>query len=885
MDTPILLSKLYVPKIRTELVTRPRLLDKLNEGLSGKLTIVSSPAGFGKTTLLSQWVKSTTLPVGWVSLDEGDNDLTLFLAYLVAALQQVYDGVDDTAISLLRSPQPGVVNAALVVLLNQIERFPDKFLLVLDDYHLIDSKKVHQAMDFIISHLPIHMHLILVTRADPPLHLARYRGQGQLTELRMGDLRFSQDETLEFFAKFFKGEITVKDILRLYTCTEGWITGLQMATVSMQGRNDISEFVNSFSGSHRYILDYLFEEALKQQPEEVHTFLFQTSILERLNGSLCNAVAGREDSQEILDRLEKANLFIIPLDEERCWFRYHRLFSDLLRVRLEQTYETQVANLHVKASHWYEQNGFASAAIDHALLAEDFKRAMGMMEEAAEETLMRSEISTFLSWVNKLPQSLITEHAYLNFLVAWGQMLMGHNFDYILEMVEKIEDTTGWLVGRKETLQAFIALSQADMNKSRVHASRALELLNKNDAYFWIISLWIDGVSRAAKQNLDEAGKAYKELFEMFREQGSTMLTVMTASQLARIQVRQGKLMEAEATFMEALEASRDRQGNLLPIAGEAMMGLGELFLEMNELDKANDYLLEGIEYTRHWRDVAAMDGYISLALVQQAQGKEEDAQNAIDKAMELALKYDATDIDDRMVELWQARLWVAQRKLDLVAEWAENLPWERIEDFENIKTLDEIKYHLAIRESVVLTRLKYLQGQYAGALKWLERQLPIFQDLGRVISVTELHLLKALVHDGMGEKGLAIAELKAALGIAEEAGFFRVFLDQGLALQPLLQRAKSQNIHPEYVDRVLYAFDGSVPLEKGEPKPIVDPLSERELDVLRLLRTNLTTPEIADEMVIGVNTVRSHIKNIYSKLAAHKRSEAVSRAKDLGLL
>jgi LuxR family maltose regulon positive regulatory protein len=740
-------------------------------------------------------------------------------------------------------------------------------------------------MDFILTHLPPQMQLVLVTRTDPPLHLTRLRGQGRLTELRMGDLRFSQDETLAFFAKFFKGEIAEEDILRLFTRTEGWITGLQMAAISMQDREDISEFVRSFSGTHHYILDYLLEEALKQQPEEVQAFLIQTSILERLTGTLCNVVTGREGSHAILDRLEKANLFIMPLDEERRWFRYHRLFADLLQVRLHQVYGNQIADLHRKASQWYEQNGLISRAIDHALLAEDFERAIRLMEGEAEGTLMRSEISTFLRWANKLPDSLITEHPNMNFLFAWGLMLKGHNLDEVLTRVDKIEDTQGWLVGRKETLLAFIALSQVNMNKGGEHASRALKLLQEDDTYFWNIAIWINGVSGASKQNLEGAGKVYKDLLVVFREQGTTMLTVMTASQLGRLQTRLGKLREAEATLMEALEASRDRQGNLLPIAGEALMGMGELFLEMNELDKANDYLLEGIEFTRHWRDVAAMDGYITLALVKQAQGKEEDAQDAIDKAMKLALKYDATDIDDRMVELWQARLWVAQGKLDLAMKWAENLQWKGIGDFENIKTLDDINYQFVIRESVIVTRLKYLQGQYLDALKWLERQIPIFIGLGRLISVTELHLLKALVHEGLGEKGQAISDLKAALEIAESAGFLRVFLDQGPALKHLLHRAKSQNIHLKYIDRVLNAFTGPVILGKGEPQPLVDPLSERELDILRRLRTNLTTPEIADEMVIGVNTVRTHIKNIYSKLAVHKRSEAVSRAKDLGLL
>lgn len=871
--------------MRAGLVPRPRLINRLNESLSGKLTIVSSPAGFGKTTLLSQWLKSTGLPVGWISLDEGENDLSLFFTYLVAALQQVHEGLDDTALTLLRSPQPGMVNAALVVLLNQIERFPGKFLLVLDDFHLIEDKKVHQVVDYFLEHLPLQMHLVLVTRADPPLHLARLRGQNQLTELRMRDLRFSQDEALEFFDHFFKEDITENDILRLFSRTEGWVTGLQMAAVSMQGKEDISSFVRSFSGTHHYILDYLFEEALSQQPKKVHTFLFKTAILSRLNAPLCNAITGQDNSQEILDALEKANLFIIPLDEERRWFRYHRLFSDLLLVRLEQTYGDRVADLHIKASQWYEQNGAATPAIEHALLAKNFESAIRLVEREAEATLMRSEISTFLRWTDKLPQSLLAKHASMNFLFAWGQMMMGDNFDEILDRVEKIDDPRGWLAGRKETLRAFIAISRVDLKKAEMHAGKALETLSKDDSYFRSIALWIVGVSRSAKQNLVEASQALDELLVVCRERGSTMFAVMTACQLAKALIRQGRLEQAETVFQEALEYSRDRHGNLLPIGGEAMMGLGELYLEINALDKAADHILEGIELTQHWRTAATMEGYLTLAWVHQAQANPAAAQDAIDRAMSLAIEYKATDLVERMVELWQARLWIAQGKLDLATTWAEGVSWKSIEDIRRTETLDSISYHLHLRESVIISHLKYQRGEYKETLEMQAQQIAIFQGLSRLNAVTELQILKALTHKALGERRQATEAIKEALKIAESAGFLRIFLDQGPAIKPLLQDARARNIYLDYADYVLAALDLPARPEKQDRQSLSEPLSNRELDVLRQLRTNLTTPEIAEEMMISVSTVRSHIKNIYGKLSVHKRSEAVSRAEELGLM
>jgi LuxR family maltose regulon positive regulatory protein len=885
MDTPILLSKLHIPKLRREFISRPRLLRLLDQGTNRKLTIISSPAGFGKTTLLSEWVPITGLPAGWVSLDEEDNDLIRFLTYLVAALKQVDENVDDTTLSLMRSPQPVAVSAALTALLNQIDRFPDDFLIVLDDYHLIEDKSIHRAVDFILNHLPTQMHLVLVTRADPPLQLARLRGQGQMTELRMSDLRFSQDEAQEFFGKFFPSQITMENINILCRRTEGWITGLQMAAISMQGKEDFGEFVRSFSGSHRYILDYLIEEVLQQLPEEVVEFLYQTSILERLNGPLCDAVTGREDCHQILDHLEKANLFIFALDDARLWFRYHRLFSDLLQFRLQQNLGSQIPALHLNASIWYEQNGWESAAIDHALAAEDFERAITLLEDEAEETLMHSEISTFLRWIGKLPPSLITERPNINFLFAWGQMIMGHDFDEVLERISKIEDSHGWLVGRKATLQAFIAVSLADMNEGEKHASQAMKLLQEEDVYFRSIAMWILGVSRASRHNLEEAGKVLKELLELCQTQGNTMFMVMTAGQLARIHHRMGNLVEAENIYGETLEMAQDRQGNLLPIAGEAMMGLGELYLELNELDKAADHILEGIELTLSWREAAAMEGYVSLAWVKGSQGDWDAAQDAMDKAMELAIEYDVIDIDDRMVEMWQARLWMLKGELDLAEAWAKDLKWKTFEDLEKIKSQDNLSYHLFIRESVIITRLKYLKGQYTEALKWLDRQISIFKDLDRLNAVTELYLLKALAYDGLGDKGKAMAELKNALEIGQQAGFLRTFLNEGTSLKPLLQRARAQNVFPEYIDRLFAGMDEPVTEIKIFYQPLIDPLTERELEVLRLLPTNLTTPEIAEEMMIGVNTVRTHIKNIYSKLNVHKRSEAANRAHKLGLL
>jgi LuxR family maltose regulon positive regulatory protein len=393
------------------------------------------------------------------------------------------------------------------------------------------------------------------------------------------------------------------------------------------------------------------------------------------------------------------------------------------------------------------------------------------------------------------------------------------------------------------------------------------------------------GISHTSLHSFEEARNALETLLEECRDIGNTFSMVITASQLGRVQMRLGKIAESLETYQQALEVCRDQQGNLLPIASEAMVGLGELYLEMNDLDQAADYLLEGIELSRHWRDVAAMEGYLALALVKQAQSSPEAAQDAIAKSRKLAQDYEVSEIDNRRIELWQAKLWLAQGKLNLVAGWADNLGWKCIKEIEQVKKRDGISFYLFSRESLVVSQLKYLQGEYADALEWLDQQIPMFQTIGRLNALAELHLLKALVHEQMGDKATAITELRTALEIAEPAGFLRIFLDRGIGIKSLLRQAKAQNICQRYINQILSAFESPIPYNKDEPPPIVEPLSERELEVLRWLQTNLTTPEIADQMMIGVSTVRSHIKNIYSKLVVHKRSEAVNLAKKVGLI
>lgn len=881
MGTPLLNTKLYIPQPRSDLVSRPRLIERLNAGMDSKLILISAPAGFGKTTLLCDWVLEKDLPTGWLSLDEEDNDFTRFLSYLIAALQNVHSGIEETSLALAHTPQAPSTQGVLTVLLNQLEEIPFDFLLVLDDYHLIEDQTIHQAIDFLLSHLPSQMHLAIISRADPPLHLARLRGQNQLLEVRMNDLRFYEDECAQFICNMLGTQISENDLAKLLTLTEGWVAGLQMATMSLRDRENISDFIDSLSGSHRYILDYLVEEVLQRQTEETRTFLLETSILARLNGALCNTVTGREDSHKILAQLDKSNLFIIPLDRERSWYRYHRLFSDLLRARLGENHPEQIPDLHRRASKWCEENGFISSAIDHSLNAKDYQQAINLIEEIAERTLMQTQVSTLLRWQDKLPRNLLFGHPNLAFVFLWAQMLKGYQFDKVRDQVEKIRDDQQIQAGRKQTLLAFIEVSMANLEKAGEYARQALDELKSDDTYFRSIALWIYGVSKAVKQNLRASYQVLEELLQVSQAQKNTMFSVLTASQMGKIQMRLGNLTEAERIYQDALEASRDTQGNLLPITGEILEGLGELYLELNKLDQATECLLEGIELTKQWRDVAALESYINLSRVKQVQGEWESAQDAMDKAMDLAIKYDAVDIDDRMVSMWQARLWVARGELDPALQWATERDWEDLAELKTWEDKGPAEYQLKLRETLVITILNIKQKKYSEALDRIDWQMEIFKRQERTVTMLELMLLKAEALYAMGDLESALAAVDQALELAEPAGYVRSFLDRGRPIKELLARSKPS----AYASALLSAFEEPNSKHQAVSQPLIEPLSERELDVLRLLITNLTTPEMAEELYIGVNTVRSHIKSIYGKLGVHKRSEAVSSAKELGLL
>jgi LuxR family maltose regulon positive regulatory protein len=921
VSSPLLTTKLYIPPVRPELVSRPRLTERLNAGLHRKLTLISAPAGFGKTTLLSEWIHSgvssreygvrgehesagevsptpySLLPTprfSWLSLDEGDNDPARFWAYFVAALQTTRAEVGEAALTMLQSPQPPPIEPLLTGLINEIAEMPDRFVLVLDDYHLIEAQPIHDALTFLLDHLPSQMHLVIATRADPPLPLSRLRGRGQLTELRQADLRFTLDEATTFLNQTMGLDLTVEDVASLGTRTEGWIAGLQLAALSMRGQaaDDVADFIAAFSGSHRHVIDYLAEEVMEHQPDNVHDFLCQTAVLDRLTAPLCDAVTGRDDSDLLLRQLEQANLFLIPLDDQRQWYRYHHLFADCLRLHLRQDQPDQVPELHRRASAWYEQQGLMDEAIEHALSAEDFERAACLIEQAAESTMLRSQLATLQSWVEALPDEMVSTRPLLCVYHALGLLLSGRPLDVVEARLKEAmdADTAGSVAGEVTVLRGLLAAYQGDTRQSAELSERALELLPEDSLFFRSFVAGYLGLAHLYGGDAAAARNAFAEAARISQQAGNLTNTVLAIHHLADLCALQGRFSEAQALYKEALELAVDSRGRRQPIAGIALVGLGRLLHERNDLEGATRLLLEGIELIKRWGEVGAINGYIGLARVRQAQGDAEGARQAMQAAEQLAIKFEAMKADDILVAAYQVRLWLAQDDLEAAARWIEE---RGLEGGASPEELEREAHRaplplLRLFEYVTLARVYVAQGRREEALRVLEPLQRLVEDGGWTAFLMQVLTLQALALQARGDVAQAMVPLERALSLAEPEGLIRIFVDEGEPMARLLRQAASRGIAPQVVSELLASFDASeVGRVGGTPRtqPLIEPLSERELEVLRLLTTHLSSTEIAEELFISVNTVRFHIKNIYSKLNVHRRADAVRRAKELELL
>lgn len=914
-EIPILRTKTRVPPMRRELVPRPRLLARLSESArTANLTLIAAPAGFGKTTLLSDWADRAAkerpeLAVAWLTLDDGDNDPARFLAYLVAALRYAHPAIAD-AVRPAAVPAPWdaeeQARALLTRLINEMTGCDVRVALVLDDYHLIAAETIHSAVSFLIDHLPANMHLVVATRGDPPLPLARLRGRGQLSELRQGDLRFTSVEAAAFLNQAMALQLASHDLAALLSRTEGWIAGLQMAAVALRaatsaqlshpdprhGPSSASQFIQAFAGSNRYILDYLVEEVLGRQPPEIQTFLLHTSVLDRLNGSLCDALLERASgSQETLEALERANLFIASLDERREWYRYHRLFADLLRKRLGQLYAEHIPALHARASTWCEQHGQIDQAIEHALAGEDTQRAAHLIERAAGAALMRSEAVTLYRWIERLPDGRVRTSESLPLYQAWAAVLSGQPIEAIESRLGMLEGETDFVLGQVTTMRAFLATLVGQLGKAVQLSREALAQLPPDAAFPRVVARWVSAFSQLADGDVGSGVQALEEIAQMAQQVGNLMIASVAIMMIGRARLREGHLHEAKALLERAIAVGTDSQGHLLPVVGRTMIALGDLLREWNELEEAERYVRQGIELTEQWRGVAALPGYIDLAWITQARGNVQAAAGAIQKARQVAVEFDATEWDDVLVAMVQARLWLTQGDIDAAARWVER-EWPqaraRLSETEDGAVLEQ---HLCKYQWPLEARLRIRQGRAKEALLLIDELLGTASALDRQSRIIEGHVLRAIALQAEGRAGDALVALERALALGEPGGYVRTFVDEGMPVRELLRTAQVRGSSPAYVNRLLSAFQDDQPQvptagqEALQEHPYLEPLTDRELEVLRLVADGMTNKQVAETLVLAVGTVKKHLKNVYDKLDVHSRTQAVARARELRIL
>jgi ATP/maltotriose-dependent transcriptional regulator MalT len=895
--TPLLATKLHMPRPSARLVHRSLLDERLADGMTGALTLISAPAGFGKTTLLSDSLTRSATPVAWLSLEREDNDLVGFLTYVIAAFRTLDQEIGRTSLALLQSSTSATVEPMLALLINDLVsvKLPS-FVLVLDDYHVIEDPAIHHAITFLVEHLPAQMHLIIAARADPPLPLARLRGRGQLCEVRAADLRFAVGEVEAYIHGAMHLDLSAGEVAMLQDRTEGWIAGIQLAALSLRGRTDVSTFLADFSGSHRFVLDYLSEEVFLQQSVAVQSFLLYTCILERLSGPLCDAVTEKAGGQAMLEAVEHANLFVVSLDDERGWYRYHHLFAEVLRGRLQQTQPELIPALHRRASRWYEQHGFLDEAIEHALAGADYPVAARLIEQVARPTLRsRGASSILLRWMEALPKTWLDTHPQLAVLYAWDVISFGMRpwseielwLQGILEALPAQDPIATEMAGEMAAMRT-IAAQLAEEHTRTIELSRQTLALLPADHWRRGLMLLYRGVAFLSLQRVEEAIATLKQAVALNEAEGSQHMVLVGKSVLANAYVSSGLLHEAMRLYQEVLQQE--------PVHGPPLRGpflahggLGNLFREWNDFPSALVHLEAGLQLDRYVRGLLATPWavYLPLARVYLAQGKQDEAFAALSHIDEAARTASSAH-SSALISAWRTRFHLVLGNLEAAARWAKDAGL-------SIEALPADFADLASHEMMYMTlaRLAIAQGQARAALPLLEHLLSIAAKAHRTTSALELLLIQSQAYEAIGQREQALTLLKRAILRAEAEGYMRLFLDEGTPLVKLLVHLRETSPEQQaYIQLLLAAsteHETTQPVGKEEhpqrSQPLVDPLSERELEVLQLIAEGASNEEIAEQLVIAIGTVKRHVSNILGKLTVSNRTQAVARAQAIGLL
>ena len=910
-ERDVLATKLHVPRTRPGFVARPRLVNRLAGTQGGELTLVCAPAGFGKTTLLADWARGDQRQVAWLSLDEGDNDPARFWRHAAAALDRMHPGVAEPVAALLGQPPPGSFEGPVTALVNRLAGVTEEAALVVDDYHLIQAAAVHTSVGFLLEHLPPSLRIVLASRSDPPLPLARLRGRGQLTEVRAADLRFTPAEAAELLASAVGSDLPDSAAVALATRTEGWAAGLQLAALSLRGHPDIGAFVEGFSGSHRYVLDYLAEEVLDRQPEPLRAFLLETSVLTRLCGPLCDAVCGRTDSQELLEQVERANLFLIPLDDERRWWRYHHLFADLLRARLVRERPDQVAELHQAAATWCDEHGLVDEAVQHTLAAGDTVAAAQLLERHFDALQRRGEDATLRRWLQALPEELVRSRQRLclaqavaavtglrleaaeSWLADAEQARTDHDEEAYAPSAGRAVSMLANVPAAIALVRAVIARMHGDAERTSACSRQALTELDEQEwmlrslaEYYLAVADWLRG-------QVLEAEQAFTGLAAEQQAAGARYFAQLYHD-LGQVQRARGRLGGALGTYRQLLNDTVAPGQPALPAAAIAHLGTAEVLYERGQLDAALDHATQGVALCRQlgWT-LALTRGLASLAWIRHARGDRTGALAAIREAEQV--ERPAAD----MVGLHNPLPAVRARLALANGETADTNRWCQ----ERGLGIDDQPSYPREREYLVLARLLLAEHDPGEALGLLGRLDALAVAQKRTGSVIEVRALRALAHEAAGDEPAALAALAEALALGAPEGYLRVFVDEGPPMAALSRKLLVGRHHGQLavtgtaerrqqLARLMEAFE-----QAGSPilpavrrgavvvPGLIEPLSARELEVLELLATGKPNKAIAEELVVTLETVKKHLTHIFDKLGAANRTQAVAQARDLGLL
>jgi len=929
---PLLKTKISIPRLPGEFIHRPRLTDRINQGVKCPLTLLTAPAGFGKTNLLVEWTRETDLPVAWLSIDSDDNNPSRFIRYAIGALQTVAPGFGEEALALdlLQSPQGDGWKIGLTLLINELSALPKELVLVYDDFHTLEDSVILERLDFFIKNSPPNLHLIIASRSEPELDLAFLRAKGRVLQLDIDDLRFTGEEVVQYFQQALARELPPETIQALQERTDGWITSLQMAAISLKDQADPTTLLANLEGKSHYLSDFLAEEVLDHQPGEIRQFLLKSSILETLSGPLCEAVI-KPDAQPgygavMLSRLEHANLFITALDEKHEWFRYHPLFADFLRQVQAEVNRAEIPELHKRAAIWLEGNGNLDEAFQHAIASRDMEWAADIIEHNVQMMMSLGEISALARWIGKLPEEITHKRPLLSIGYAWA-LIATHRLDlahywlddvrHSLEELEKqtveaptLDANLSGIRGGLALCQSYLAMLSGDIVQAAKFSRQATKYLPKENVYLHSLISLDESISSVLSGDTQKTIESLRVTTRIARQANNPLVMIIATCEIAIVQWIQGQLSKAWETLQKAQYVAIGPDGKPHPMAGFIDIVLGEILFERNELEEARDYLERGCQAIQSIWYLGSLGGMTSLARLRQALGDISGAQAIVDEISRMALRSDASQWDNALASGLAVRLAVQRDDLATAEQW-----WKKggFPDLNTPIALEDYPYH--IFEYVLLAQARFLlvQGQETGkardlkqALELLESLVPEAERFQRGASQIQILVLQAMAQYALGN-GRATKTLLHALALGEPEGFRRFYLDEGRRLTDLLRQCRAaqeesgshlpslafidsllESLQPpgveQEVDQELMggrAAPTTAHLEDGLPISI----SAREMEVLALIAEGKSNQEISAELYLALNTVKRHAYNIYTKLEVKKRTHAVSRARQLGLI